>query len=152
MAPAPLALLVIVIGGPGGRSGSSAHQRALLAIYQSAGSCASRGADADSLHGLTFSRLRVMTSPSLRCRTVERERQRQQANRQSQRDRAPRFLPIHKPGPPNSIGGFNLEVSGAYYLSDSEIHPKEASRRCQGSVPRRRTDDTTRSDIRPLFF
>src|SRR5690348_5117647 len=26
-----------------------------------------------------------------------------------------------------------MEVSSAYYLSDGELHPKEASRRCQGS-------------------
>ena len=81
MAPAPLVLLVAVIQVTCARSGARANQSAFLAINQSARSSASRGANTDPLCGLTLSCLRIVTSPSLRRRTVERERQRQQANR-----------------------------------------------------------------------
>lgn len=133
MAPAPLALLVIMIGRATGGASTRANQSALLAVNQCSGARANRSADTDPLGGFPFSRLRIVASPSLSRRTVERERQRQHANRQSQRDRAPYFLPIHKPSPSQPRGGIHLEVSDADYRSDGEIHPKEASRRCQGS-------------------
>ena len=133
MAPAPLALLVIVISGTCARSCACANQSALLAVNQCSGASTNRSANTDPLCGFTLSRLRIVTSPSLRRRTVERECQRQQANRQSQRDRAPHFLPIHKSSPPNTMMEIHLEVSAAWYQSDGEIHPKEAWRRCQGS-------------------
>ena len=66
MAPAPLALLVIVIGGACARSGARANQSAFLTVNQRARAGAYRSANTDPLCRLTLARLRIVASPPLR--------------------------------------------------------------------------------------
>jgi hypothetical protein len=68
MASAPLPLLVIVIRGPGTRTGPGANQRALTAANYGSSTRANSCSDADTFGCLTFTGLRIPSSTLARRR------------------------------------------------------------------------------------